>query len=298
MMELADNGTVKDGVGNVISVAQGTFGMTSNFGSEIYIKVKPDGSLAGPKDISKPINAWEYLNEKHELKPKAIEIMMERVENPKIKVDAEGKRLPDNSTAEGAKEIVIWEWADSEGALREEAKALLKERMKDPTIYLNAEGELTQPIKEINIWEWRGADGRLRPEAKAMLKDKVLHHFPPEFLARFSVEPIIFDTFRSEDITKIVDKQIKGINDLALIQSLDLKIQIDPEVKQYMYDNAYNPRGGMRDLKKFINKTLGQPISRADREERLVRGATLHFKMVDGKLTLELEAPPTSTAAR
>lgn len=77
----------------------------------------------------------------------------------------------------------------------------------------------------------------------------------PEFLNRID-ETIMFLPLTKEEIGKILDIQMKGIN--KLLKSQELRIELAPSASKLLIDLGYDPQFGARPLKKGPAKRAGQ----------------------------------------
>ncbi len=86
----------------------------------------------------------------------------------------------------------------------------------------------------------------------------------PEFLNRVD-ETIMFLPLTKEEIGKILDIQMKGIN--KLLKSQEMKIELTPSAANLLIDLGYDPQFGARPLKRVLQKELVNELSK-----QLLRG--------------------------
>ncbi len=95
-----------------------------------------------------------------------------------------------------------------------------------------------------------------------IVKEKVLErlkdYFRPEFLNRLD-EIIIFDILSPEAIKKIVDMQVKIVEDR--LRGKDITLEIKPEVYEFLSKEGYNPQYGARPLKRLIQSKILTPVA-------------------------------------
>ena len=76
-------------------------------------------------------------------------------------------------------------------------------------------------------------------------------HFRPEFLNRVD-EIILFHRLRREDMSEIVDIQLKRLN--CLLEDRKIGLSLDAKARQWLADKGYDPAYGARPLKRVIQK--------------------------------------------
>ena len=110
-----------------------------------------------------------------------------------------------------------------------------------------------------------GTLGFLQPESSDEEReshdkiDKALKStFRPEFLNRID-EIIMFSTLTREDMTKIVDLQMKEIQDR--LQEQDLKAKLTEEARLWLAEEGYDENFGARPLKRILQKHVESPLS-------------------------------------
>ncbi|MGF1656023.1 MAG: ATP-dependent chaperone ClpB [Verrucomicrobiales bacterium] len=82
--------------------------------------------------------------------------------------------------------------------------------------------------------------------------------FRPEFLNRVD-ETIIFDRLQPEDLTQIVELQLKRLQDRLARQQL--KLEVSDALKVHLANEGYDPVYGARPLKRVIQRELMDPLS-------------------------------------
>lgn len=107
-------------------------------------------------------------------------------------------------------------------------------------------------------------EGPIPPETKTKVMDVVRHAYAPEFLNRID-EFIIFQRLSREAIRDIVDIRLKELQ--ARLDDRRIKLDVDPEAKEWLSTNGYDYRYGARPLNRLINKKLLNPLA-----VRLIRG--------------------------
>ncbi len=83
-------------------------------------------------------------------------------------------------------------------------------------------------------------------------------HFRPEFLNRVD-EIILFHRLRREDMSEIVDIQLKRLN--RLLEDRKIGLSLDAKARQWLADKGYDPTYGARPLKRVIQKWVQDPLA-------------------------------------
>ncbi len=107
------------------------------------------------------------------------------------------------------------------------------------------------------------------PEAEeGDYKDKVVealkHSFRPEFLNRID-EIVIFNPLRKKDIEKIVDIQIKEIEER--LRERNIKLEIEPSARAYLAKEGFSSEFGARPLKRLMQKVILDKLA-----DKIIRG--------------------------
>ncbi|MGH7672474.1 MAG: ATP-dependent chaperone ClpB, partial [Gemmatimonadales bacterium] len=112
-----------------------------------------------------------------------------------------------------------------------------------------------------------GTVGWEQTETKVL--DLLRQTFKPEFLNRVD-DVIIFRPLSHEDIEKIVDIQIRRVE--QLVADRKLALDITPGAKQLMVAEGYDPVYGARPLKRAIQRLLQNPLAMAVLEGKYAEG--------------------------
>ncbi len=97
-----------------------------------------------------------------------------------------------------------------------------------------------------------------RKEIEARIFDLLKSTFRPEFLNRID-EIIIFNNLTKEDIIKIVDIQIKYLNQRLAEKGLSL--ELTEKAKEWIANVGYDPIFGARPLKRAIQRYIENPLA-------------------------------------
>src|ERR1700719_3152589 len=118
-------------------------------------------------------------------------------------------------------------------------------------------------------------------------------HFRPEFLNRVD-EIILFHRLRREDMSEIVDIQLKRLN--RLLEDRKIGLSLDAKARQWLADKGYDPTYGARPLKRVIQKWVQDPLAQMLLAGELPDGSTVKLSASQGRLTINGKAVGEETA--
>ncbi len=101
-------------------------------------------------------------------------------------------------------------------------------------------------------------DGADPSDARRDVMDAVRAHFRPEFLNRLD-ETIIFDRLAREDMSGIVEIQLKRLT--ARLAARKITLELEDSAKAWMAEEGYDPVFGARPLKRVIQRALQNPLA-------------------------------------
>jgi ATP-dependent Clp protease ATP-binding subunit ClpB len=108
-------------------------------------------------------------------------------------------------------------------------------------------------------------------------------HFRPEFLNRVD-EIILFHRLRREDMSEIVDIQLRRLN--RLLEDRKIGLSLDAKARQWLADKGYDPSYGARPLKRVIQKWVQDPLAQMLLAGDLPDGSTIKLGASHGRLTI------------
>jgi ATP-dependent Clp protease ATP-binding subunit ClpB len=109
-------------------------------------------------------------------------------------------------------------------------------------------------------------------------------HFRPEFLNRID-EIILFHRLRREDMSEIVDIQLKRLN--RLLEDRKMALSLDAKARQWLVDKGYDPTYGARPLKRVIQKWVQDPLAQMLLAGEIRDGATVKLSVSHGRLAID-----------
>lgn len=98
----------------------------------------------------------------------------------------------------------------------------------------------------------------LNENAKSIVDKALSRTFAPEFLNRVD-DVIMFNMLTKEDISKIIDIEVKGLFDRVLQMGYTIKLTDD--AKEFIADKGYDQQYGARPLKRAIQRYLEDPMA-------------------------------------
>jgi ATP-dependent Clp protease ATP-binding subunit ClpB len=103
--------------------------------------------------------------------------------------------------------------------------------------------------------------------------EEILHQqFKPEFLNRID-ETIIFHSLSKEDMSGIIDIQLKRLK--KRLQEKKISLEIGEKTKTFLIDSGYNPLFGARPLKRAIQRHLEDPLAMELLEGNFTEGSSI-----------------------
>ena len=110
-----------------------------------------------------------------------------------------------------------------------------------------------------------GDESRIRREIQEVLKTAFL----PEFLNRID-ETIIFHPLGMNELTKVVDIQLKRLE--RQLAETGLNLRVSDRAKARLAEEGFDPAYGARPLKRVIQQRLANPLASALLEQRIKEG--------------------------
>ena len=145
---------------------------------------------------------------------------------------------------------------------------------------------MTSNIGSDHILNISGDDSQY-DEMQKRVTDALRSHFRPEFLNRID-DLIIFHTLNRNELSQIVNIQIKRIEQLLADQKI--KIELSPTAQAHLAEAGYDPVYGARPLKRAIQRELQNPIATKILENTFLEGDTILVDSDNGSLTFSKKA--------
>ena len=108
-------------------------------------------------------------------------------------------------------------------------------------------------------FQQKGDDGTFTDNRlKGDIQDALRQNFKPEFLNRID-EIIVFHTLTQEQVTEIVDLQMKEIADR--LGEHDIVIELTDAARTWLAEQGFDPAFGARPLRRTLQKRVESPLS-------------------------------------
>jgi ATP-dependent Clp protease ATP-binding subunit ClpB len=114
----------------------------------------------------------------------------------------------------------------------------------------------------------------------------VRSHFRPEFINRID-EVVVFDALSRDDIVKIVEIQLRGLQQRLVDRTLQL--ELTDEAKTYLANAGYDPNFGARPLKRLIQHEIQDPLALLLLSGEVHEGDTVVVEAGSSGLTLRVK---------
>ena len=135
-----------------------------------------------------------------------------------------------------------------------------------------------------------GAEG-----AQPKVMETMRQHFRPEFLNRVDVI-ITFHSLTREDLTRIVEIQLKHLRDL--LAERKIKLTLTDAAKFHLAESGYDPLFGARPLKRVIQRQLQDPLAMALLSGEFADGDVINVDYHEDTIVFKnTSAPPAQELA-
>ncbi|SDP36329.1 ATP-dependent Clp protease ATP-binding subunit ClpC [Klenkia soli] len=128
----------------------------------------------------------------------------------------------------------------------------------------------------------RSRDDGLRTALLRRLKDS----FRPEFLNRID-EIVVFRPLETEQLAEITELLLAGTRDRLTAQGIAVEFSAD--AVRWLAQRGHEPEFGARPLRRAIQRSVDNPVSRLVLDGALAAGGRLRVGVVDGELDLAVE---------
>jgi ATP-dependent Clp protease ATP-binding subunit ClpB len=111
-------------------------------------------------------------------------------------------------------------------------------------------------------------------------------HFRPEFINRID-EVVVFDALSRDDIVKVVEIQLRGLE--QRLSDRKLQLELTDEAKTYLANAGYDPNFGARPLKRLIQHEIQDPLAMLLLSGEVREGDTVVVEAGTDGLTLRVK---------
>ena len=145
---------------------------------------------------------------------------------------------------------------------------------------------LTSNLGSQYLLDGIGEDGTITEEARDQVNALLKRSFRPEFLNRLD-EIVFYKPLTRENITGIIDLQIKDLNKRLAEQQLNCKVT--DAAKTFIIDAAYDPLYGARPLRRYVQHSVETLIAKKILVGDILPGSTMIVDAVNDELTVNVE---------
>jgi ATP-dependent Clp protease ATP-binding subunit ClpC len=126
----------------------------------------------------------------------------------------------------------------------------------------------------------------LHEQNKTKVLDALKKQLRPELLNRID-KTIVFRALTKKDIHHIIDLQIDELR--TRLQKQGIGVQLNTAAKQYLLDNGYDAKNGVRPLRRLIQDTIEDYIAVGLLEDKYPKGTIVHVGVKNGKLNYNVK---------
>ncbi len=127
------------------------------------------------------------------------------------------------------------------------------------------------------------AKDEIDPKVREAVLGELRQAFRPEFLNRID-DIVLFQPLGKEELSKIVHLLLAELN--TRLQDRRLKVELSPEALIWVGEQGYDPVYGARPLRRFLQKQVETPLSRALLTHTFPEGSILRFGLESNHLVL------------
>ena len=118
---------------------------------------------------------------------------------------------------------------------------------------------LTSNLGSQYLLDGIGADGEISDQARTQIDELLKRSFRPEFLNRLD-EIVFYKPLTRDNIYHIIDLLLKGLN--RRLEDKRLRVVLTDEAKNLILEAAYDPMYGARPLRRYLQHTVENLVSR------------------------------------
>jgi len=134
-------------------------------------------------------------------------------------------------------------------------------------------------------------DGEQYLKMKERVLGDVKDLFSPELVNRID-ESIVFHQLSEENVYDIIDLQISDL--VQNLSKLGLELRLNKSAKKFLAKKGYDPKYGVRLLRREIQKTLEDPISEMLLKNAYTEGMTIRVKAIKDQIVFDYNGVPKS----
>lgn len=121
----------------------------------------------------------------------------------------------------------------------------------------------------------------LHDRNKGEVQDALKKMMRPEFLNRID-KIIVFRALTKKDILRIIDLQLDEVR--GRLQKQGIGLEVSTQAKQYLLENGYDSKNGVRPLRRLIQDTIEDHVALDLLNEKLTKGHIMQVAAKQGEL--------------
>ncbi len=121
----------------------------------------------------------------------------------------------------------------------------------------------------------------MHEQNKGNVMDRLKKELRPELLNRID-KVVVFRGLTKQDIFKIIDLQINELR--SRLQKHGLSIRLTMSAKQYLLKHGYDPKNGVRPLRRLIQDTIEDQVATELLDDKFTKGDVVHISTKNNEL--------------
>ncbi len=130
------------------------------------------------------------------------------------------------------------------------------------------------------------AGGSSDEKNKMIIKKALKKAFAPEFINRID-DIVLFNTLSKEDISKIIDIELEGLN--SRVVDLGYELEISDEAKNFIADKGMDTKFGARPLKRAIQKYIEDEMAEIIIKASVTEGSKIYVGFDKDKKEIKID---------
>jgi ATP-dependent Clp protease ATP-binding subunit ClpC len=122
----------------------------------------------------------------------------------------------------------------------------------------------------------------MHEQNKGNVLERLKKELRPELLNRID-KVIVFRGLTKQDIFKIIDLQVNELR--SRLQKHGVSIHLNASAKQYLLKNGYDPKNGVRPLRRLIQDTIEDQVATELLDEKFMKGDVVHISTKNNELS-------------
>ncbi len=122
----------------------------------------------------------------------------------------------------------------------------------------------------------------MHEQNKGNVMDRLKKELRPELLNRID-KVVVFRGLTKQDIFKIIDLQMNELR--TRLQKHGLSIRLTMSAKQYLLEHGYDPKNGVRPLRRLIQDTIEDQVATELLDDKFTRGDVVHISTKNNELS-------------